>query len=583
MAKGVSHLGIGLGLIYATTPDGVSVLQNINNDSQGERGAKLLGAQSFAESVNRIATGTITVTASVVAESVTGVTINAVNQLSASVATTATTADLATAIASAINEFTPATGPDYTASVNGSVITLYADEASGSDVNGLSITMASSNPATITFTTTDIDGGSNFDADSDEASGYRFFLDADYGTGTFPGDGIAQPGDLTNAIEITQYVVPKHLNGAINSQSVNISSGNIALARKSSITEVVVDTEASVAADDLDSIDTQGFAIGDILILKGDAVAQVTTVKDGVGNINLRTGDFVTGGRDSVILLQLNRQTTSSPQEWYEVSRSTQQVPVAADFRSNGYPVGVEGVATIAVPTGAGTTTLVAGTDTVYQLVTGTGTRTADYSIDFDATAIAGDRFTVEYNGTFTAATFTLTIGGIVLTDTQLLTGGWVVEGYYNGVSWESYIVPNMRGTGVVPKVETVHINDDAVTVAKVEESLTREMANVSVSFEAGELGDYKMVMPYPGSVVKIECYVTKLIEATDDGQICVKDDSAAVMATIDILSGTAIGVGFNNSPTTNNTFVKDDVLTFNTAKPTAGGKVFISVEIERS
>ena len=62
-------------------------------------------------------------------------------------------------------------------------------------------------------------------------------------------------------------------------------------------------------------------------------------------------------------------------------------------------------MATIAVPTGAGTTTLVAGTDTVYQLLTGTGTRTADYSIDFDATAIAGDRFTVEYNGTFTAAT----------------------------------------------------------------------------------------------------------------------------------------------------------------------------------
>jgi hypothetical protein len=580
MAKGVNHLGIGLGLIYATAPDGVSVIQNIANDGSGERYAKSLASVSFSESRNKIATGSVEFTASVGGETVTALNVDGVNQIASGVATSATTDATASDVVNAVNAFTPASGPDYTAYLSGSTVVLFADEESGSDVNGVVVTLVSTNPVTIVVTETDMAGGANFSEIYDEFSGYRFFLDANYGTGTFPGDGVALPGDLTNAIEISDELIPQTFSGALRSESVVISGGELAFTRKSLNTEVIVDTESAAASDDLDSIDAQTFAIGDRLIIKGLVVGQVTTVKDGTGNINLRTGDFVTGERDSVLILQLNRATPSSAPEWFEVSRSTQMVPLAADFRTNGFAFGNEGVGAISATTGS-TETLTVVTDEVYQIVTGATTLASNFEVALDTTgALAGDTFIVEYNATITASGNSVIIGGITLTDNQALTGGYTVVGYYDGAAWQTYLVINLEGS---PEIETAQIQDGAITVEKLEADLKVEDRDVPASFETDEQGDVKIKWFYPGTVTEITAYVTKLVEASDDGQLCVKNDAAVTVDTLDFSGGAVIGTGVTETPTANNTFVAGDVWTFNTLKPTPGGKILISVKVVRS
>ena len=131
--------------------------------------------------------------------------------------------------------------------------------------------------------------------------------------------------------------------------------------------------------------------------------------------------------------------------------------------------------------------------------------------------------------------------------------------------------------------MEAASIASGLITTAKLASTLQQEILTVPVSFETGEIGGYKIEMPYPGTIVKISAYVTKLIEATNDGSITATDNAAATMAALTMTAGTAIGTAVTDSPTTNNTFVAGDVLTFTTAKVTAGGKALITLKITRS
>lgn len=144
-------------------------------------------------------------------------------------------------------------------------------------------------------------------------------------------------------------------------------------------------------------------------------------------------------------------------------------------------------------------------------------------------------------------------------------------------------------GSGVTAigssKVLTVMIADDNVTVAKVENNLTFVDRDLLVSFETGEIGDFKIKTSFPGTVSEIYAYATKAIAATDNGTIVPKNNAGVTMGagTITFTASDARGTAYTSTPNTNNTFVAGDILTFTSAKATAGGMVQLTIKLTRS
>lgn len=308
MSKGITDAGNGTGFLYVTLPNGTSIVRNIPNNGAGFRSIKDLGVEAAAVALDLTAEGSITVTGITGSGDVTAVLIDGVSQINANIAYTGATtpAVLATAIANGINIFTP-TGNDYIAEANGAVLTVQAPETAGSAVNGLTITV--SNTGNLTTTTINIDGGSDANSIEDEAHGYRFFIDADYGTGS------ATEGDLTDAVEISGNIIMRGMQTSIPESQVTIASGVITIPRNSVITTVLVETQGAVAADDLDQINTLGFAEGDILILRGQTAPNIVTFTE-AGNIQLNADEtFDTG--DSAVNIMLQKQNL----EWIEIGR----------------------------------------------------------------------------------------------------------------------------------------------------------------------------------------------------------------------------------------------------------------------
>lgn len=108
---------------------------------------------------------------------------------------------------------------------------------------------------------------------------------------------------------------------------------------------------------------------------------------------------------------------------------------------------------------------------------------------------------------------------------------------------------------------------------------------DLDVSFESGETGDFKILMGFPGTLTNMYAYATKAIAGTDNGTIVPKNNAGTTMATgtITFTAGDTRGTAYTATPSTNNTFVAGDILTFTTAKTTAGGKVHLSLKFTRT
>jgi len=81
-------------------------------------------------------------------------------------------------------------------------------------------------------------------------------------------------------------------------------------------TRHTVDTEASAATDDLDTINTTNASDGHILILSSATGSRDVTVKNGTGNVTLHHGDFVLASSTYYLVLILRNGT------WYELTRA---------------------------------------------------------------------------------------------------------------------------------------------------------------------------------------------------------------------------------------------------------------------
>lgn len=134
--------------------------------------------------------------------------------------------------------------------------------------------------------------------------------------------------------------------------------------------------------------------------------------------------------------------------------------------------------------------------------------------------------------------------------------------------------------------VETLEIEDLAVTAPKVEVNLTKDLILLYASFEANFTGGYQIRLPYDCEISTISVSVIKLIEATDDATLTFQDNagnnfagSALSGGALTITKNSTIGTQFYTTVTGNNTFSAGDDLQVTTAKATNGGVVVISIE----
>lgn len=111
------------------------------------------------------------------------------------------------------------------------------------------------------------------------------------------------------------------------------------------------------------------------------------------------------------------------------------------------------------------------------------------------------------------------------------------------------------------------------------------EVVTLLVSFESGYLGDFKIMMPYAGTVTEIYAYATKVIAGTDDGTITPKNNGGTTMTdgVLTFVAADPRGSAYSVTPSANNTFAAGDLLTFTTAKTTAGGVVQLSIMVTRN
>ena len=583
MAKGIEDLGSGIGWLYKVKPDKTTIVQAIANDPSNSLDLKVDGVKSAAVASNRRAVGSVTMLTVTGVGSISDIKINGVDILSGAIAYTGATSvsDLATLIYNSINGAT--SSPNYTASINGSRVEIIASASTGSGVNGFSVIV--NDTGNVTHSSIAMDGGSSYSGIIDEAYGWTFFINADYGASGCVEEDSATPESLTNAIEITEFIVQRGLQGAISSKDVSIVSGGVTLARDTQETLLTIDTESAAAADDLDFITADGFAEGDRIIIKGADSGRVVTLNDGVSNIELTSGvSFSTGDGAVAIELQLKDGV------WYEVSRSTQSVGSISGFRSAGFGIfGVESYATQAIGSG-GTVQWDSSVDSKTQKLTGTSVLASNQIYtDSEVPAVAGDEIWIEVDAQVTVGVFSLSIYGKVIPDDLAANGGYVVYSRYTGVSgdWQTKIYPNLGFGTYDYKVYTSLINDGAVTSDKLSSGLKTELITRRVSFEAGEECDNQIKMAYPGSVVDIYFTVDKVISGTDNGTITPKNNAGTAMTggLITVTSASVLDTGFTTAATisANNTFIKGDILNFTTAKTTKGGFGTLSIEVLKS
>ena len=207
--------------------------------------------------------------------------------------------------------------------------------------------------------------------------------------------------------------------------------------------------------------------------------------------------------------------------------------------------------------------------------------------------------------GTFSAATIVnadIATGTIALNKLVNLTSTQIIVG--NGSNIPTAVT--MSGDATLANTGALTIANDAITTVKILDNnvtgtkipndtitvnhavaaLRRKLQAVDISFETGELGAYKIRVPWDCTLDFAYSYVTKAIAATDNGTITFKNNAGTVMDTgagagtgiITYTASTARDSATSITFTGTNTFSAGELLTIESAKTTAGGKVLLSL-----
>lgn len=485
----------GLGYIYVTEVDGSTFVSVYPNTCEGGDDAQKLVYNKAPLAGNIAATGSLELSGAV--GTITAITVNGVNILG-STASGASLADVVADAADKINTYTSV--PDYKAMPYGDKLLIFALASAGSSPNNFVV--ASATTGGMIATPENMRGGANTYGLYDQSCGLRVFLNANYDADGCAGEGTADPTNLTNAVEITKYLINRGFQNDFIRQATTLIGGTYVIKRESNTTIATVDTEGGAASDDMQSISTDGFNENDIIILRGYNSGRVTTVKNYVGgsdNIYLANSqDFDTGTDLNAIALRLKNGA------WYEEFRSPFTQVNVAFLRSVGIAMPVQGVNSQNLPT-SGTVSLTPGTSKQYQLFNGSPVLVGGVSISGAGSPIDGDEFWVEYNATaVTGGVQTVSIFGAVLTDTQATSGNTTVYAKYWAAdnSWRTTVIYDTNGVDLVTT---------ATSYSKVLTAVNSGATNPAVATEE-VLATYTMpanAFANDQSLLKVKAYFT--------------------------------------------------------------------------
>ena len=268
MAVKINDLGNGSGYLYITDSSDNILTAEINTP-QGYRNIRASGLTAAPIAARKSSTGSITVTSASGAGSVTDITINGVTQIATGFAITSTTpSDVAIDIASYINAYTPITGYNYSAVVNGDLVEIIAPSDVGAIPNGYVV--AISKTGTSTFTTSNMNGGSSNASVIDDVLGLKFYLNS---------DPSAVPTTISGAVDVTKFLVTRGLQTGVVIKDIQIEGDSVYnIDRASSITLVNLTPQTGLS-DKVAFIDPTDFIEGDILMIRSASSTYAITVE----------------------------------------------------------------------------------------------------------------------------------------------------------------------------------------------------------------------------------------------------------------------------------------------------------------
>ena len=109
------------------------------------------------------------------------------------------------------------------------------------------------------------------------------------------------PGDNIKAGLKTGFLRSSKIFGVGKSEDLTIATGVV----KGTKSRLRIDTEASAATDDLDTITSTHFIEGDLVILSAKDSARTVVAKDGTGNLKL-AGDFSMDNTEDRLVLEFD-------------------------------------------------------------------------------------------------------------------------------------------------------------------------------------------------------------------------------------------------------------------------------------
>lgn len=300
----INEIGNGLGYLYETEQNG-TIKTTRKNNTEGVRDMRQKASVNSPLAANRSAYATIEITGVAATGNFTAVTVNGVNQIAGNVAvTTSDPATEAIALANAINNFTPASGLDYTAFSIGAFVYLVEPSIGGGISNGVTPVVSVSS-GTITTTVTPFANGAPATGAYDKQFGRKYYLNS---------QSDASPDTISGALEITNVITVRSFSSGVETEGVTIASDQIqSFPRYSSIIQLKVDTEGNAGSDNLVFINPSLMVDGDIVVIVGansahtvNVISQpnVSLVSPTAGNIFLSNNtQFSTSGLNGGCLM----------------------------------------------------------------------------------------------------------------------------------------------------------------------------------------------------------------------------------------------------------------------------------------
>lgn len=141
-----------------------------------------------------------------------------------------------------------------------------------------------------------------------------------------------------------------------------------------------------------------------------------------------------------------------------------------------------------------------------------------------------------------------------------------------------------MSGHVFISNTGVTTIQAGVITPSMLAGNGAKEAITMGVSAQSGELANYAWVAPFAGTLTNIYTYVTLAVAATDDWTLTANIKGVPVTGgVVTIAASSALNTADSATPSAANTFAAGDIITFVSAKPTAGGKAQLTAHVTRT